>query len=117
MVLLQAWVVMATMSSTMEVLVAVAEFIYRLAMVVAASKADRSKSKLLQGLWPCATEVSFTDNVSVQLNLGPVSPTMNFRVVLPMASLVSSILYGLWLDFVLTLFTYLQVFTLRVILP
>jgi hypothetical protein len=34
-----------------------------------------------------------------------------------MASLVSSILYGLWLDFVLTLFTYLQVFTLRVILP
>lgn len=76
MVLLQAWVVMATMSSTMEVLVAVTEFIYRLAMVVAASKADRSKSKLLQGLWPCATEVSFTDNVSVQLNLGPISPTI-----------------------------------------
>lgn len=76
MVLLQAWVVMATMSSTMEVLVAVAEFIYRLAMVVAASKVGRSRSKLLRGLWPCATEVTFTDNVSVQLNLGPISPTM-----------------------------------------
>ena len=64
------------MSSIMEVLVAVAEFIYRLATVVAASKADRSKSKLVQGFWLCATQVTFTDNVSVQLNLGPISPTM-----------------------------------------